>query len=127
MLPTQPLEIESYIGLKDIMQTDTKKEVHAYTQFNNVYFNSDENELMIRDNTKAPAKMDSITLANIYLNHKHFGIGTKIIDWLENYAKSQNAKTCIIESILSTPMRNLAIKKGYVQDNINKLNYIKTF
>lgn len=122
---TQTLQIEDYAGLKDIMQLDTKKEVYAYTQWNSVYFNSDENELMIRDNTKEPAKMDSVTLANIYLNHKHYGIGTKIIDWLETYAKSQNAKICIIESILSTPMRNLALKKGYTQDPINKLNYIK--
>lgn len=123
----QTLKIEDYAGLKDIMQIDTKKEVYAYTQFNNVYFNSDENELMIRDNTKAPAKMDTVTLANIYLNHKHYGVGTKIIEWLEEYAKAQHAKTCIIESILSTPMRNLALKKGYQQDPINKLNYIKTF
>ena len=78
---------------------------------------------MIRDNSSD--FLSSITLARILINHKHKGTATKIIKFLENYAKDNHAKKVVIESILSKEMLNLAINLGYTEDPYNHGNYIK--
>lgn len=119
--------LEKYQSLADILQADTKSEVTFYQNWNNIYFQSDENDLMIRDNTKVP-QLKSITLARISLNHRHNGTGTKIIQWLEAYAKETHAERIIIESVLTRPMAELSLKLGYIPENIDTMftNYLKT-
>lgn len=117
------LNLNDYHGLYEIIQTDSKSKVKQYTSFNNVYFSSSHNELMIRDNSKNI--LSTIVLARISLNNKHCGTGTKIIKWLEEYAKTHNAKRVIIESILTEPMRTLALKLDYKECKYSPGTYEK--
>lgn len=119
----EKLDLNNYKYLYDLMKHDTTSKIEWYTQFKNIYFRSEDNELLIRDNSDDG--INSVTLAVIELNHRHQGYGTKIITWLESYARQHHAKKVIIESIITKPMRNLAIKLGYVKCKYNTGSYEK--
>lgn len=93
----------------------------SYCMYQNYYFQSAVNELMIRkhQNTK------SIVLARIKINHRNIGTATKIIKNLENLAKELNYKEVIIESILTTEMWNLADSLGYQKKEFDAIKKIQ--
>lgn len=112
-----------YHGLYEIIQSDSKSKVKQYTSFNNVYFSSSHNELMIRENSNN--LLSTIVLARINLSHQRCGTGTKIIKWLEEYARTHHAKSVVIESILTEPMLNLARKMNYKESQYTPFTYEK--
>jgi len=57
---------------------------------------------------------DYLHLISIKLLEKGKGVGTRMVAWLEEYAKSQGFKGVLIRSTESEVMNHLAVKRGYV-------------
>lgn len=120
----QTERLTQYTGLINIMQTDANEDlITSWISFQRVFIQSDVNELMIRNNI---ATNRTLTLARITLNKQHQGTGTKVINWLEQFARSNHAHTLIIECVLTQPMKNLALKLGFHEDPIVPSNFIKS-
>lgn len=115
-IPFTAPEIEPFkqIMLADFGSND-QQNVESYTRFQNYYFRSPVNQLMLRKNNYTK----SLTLAVIEINHPRQHIGTNIIETLENLAIKEHYEKVIIESILTKAMWNLAFKKHYTKDQYN--------
>lgn len=115
-VPFTTAEIEPFkqIMLADL-GSDNQQNVESYTHFQNYYFRSPVNQLMLRKNNYTK----SLTLAVIEINHPRQHSGTKIIETLEDLAIKDHYKKVIIESILTKAMWNLAFKEHYTKDQYN--------
>lgn len=115
-IPFTATEIEPFkqIMLADF-GSDNQQNVESYTRFQNYYFRSPLNQLMLRKNNYNK----SLTLAVIEINHQRQHIGTKIIETLEDLAIKNHYEKVIIESIMTKAMWNLAFKEHYAKDQYN--------
>lgn len=125
------LNTEDYTELIEIAQSLSPQKVEVWVSFKNLYIRSESIDIMIRNNSWGNNRQ--LVLARIYLKEQRKGSGTKIIKWLENFAKENEINLVKIESIESQEMLNLALKLGYTIENnycgpdeFLFQNYIKT-
>lgn len=119
----QSITKEQLSQLEKTLQSDSESPVNYHQMHNNHFFDSLDNELMIRDNVESHIK--TMTIARIAVNHKRIGVATNLINQIEKIAKENGAKFLVIESILTDEMLNLADKLGFKSDSYNTYNKFK--
>ena len=122
-MKTQAITKEQLSQLEKTLQSDSESPVNYHQMYNNHFFDSLDNELMIRDNVETHIK--TMTIARIAVNHKGIGVATNLINQIEKIAKENGAKFLVIESILTDEMLNLADKLGFESDSYNPYNKFK--
>lgn len=80
------------------------------------YFEDLTGEHETRLNFKYFAPFKSMTIQNILFENRHRGTGTKILTLLKEWAKANDIRQVIIESVLSVEMSKCAIKNGFMPD-----------
>ena len=108
--------------LKDNNSPKNKASYQSYCMFQNYYFNSDYNQLMLRKN----AYTKTLTLARIEIRHKRCGYATKILQALEDLAYQIGYQHVKIESILTAEMQAVAHKLHYQKQNYDAIKDICT-
>lgn len=106
--------------LKDAQPLKDKTSYRSYCMYQNYYFQSNVNELMLRKNQST--KM--LVLARIKINRKRNGTATKIINHIEDLAIQLGYNQIMIESILSQEMWNLANKLKYQKKDYNAIKQL---
>jgi hypothetical protein len=109
------------IMLKDAKPIKNRTEYQSYCMYQNYYFQSAVNELMLRKNQVTK----TLVLARIKINHRRIGTATKLIDNLEHLARQLNYRYVMIESILSPEMWNLAQTLNYQKKGYDAIKKIK--
>ena len=108
--------------LKDDNSPKNKASYQSYCMFQNYYFNSDYNQLMLRKNTYTK----TLVLARIEIRHKRCGYATKILQALEDLAYQLGYQHVKIESILTNEMQAVARKLHYQKQNYDAIKDICT-
>lgn len=108
--------------LKDDNSPKNKACYQSYRMFQNYYFKSQYNQLMLRkiDYTK------TLVLARIEIRHKRCGYATKILQALEDLAYQLGYQHVKIESILTDEMHAVARKLHYQEQNYDAIKDIGT-
>ena len=103
------LDINRFYELKSILEQDSNEELDIWESMGRLFINGMNSKLMIRFNNY----MNTITIAKIALKNKKVGIGTRILQWIEDFAKQNNYNTIIIESTTTHEINQFAIKHGF--------------
>lgn len=105
-------DINEFKQLIEIMEKDNNnKKVTAVIKYQNLYIQGDECELMIRFHKS----FGQLIIARMTVNNKRQGTGTKILDFLIEYAKDNGYNKLVAETVLSERLRRFLGKFNFVE------------
>jgi GNAT superfamily N-acetyltransferase len=104
---------EDFLPLKSILEADAQSPITMWVSFGRIFMisNETETELMVRVN------QDTITIARIQFTSQRNGYGSRVLNWLKEYARRNGQTKLKIECANTKEIVNFARKYGFVQTN----------
>lgn len=107
------INITDFLELINLFTEDNASIVDAWGDTGRLFIRGDENELMLRINEYSK----EITISRINIKNQRKGYGTKILNFIKDYANKKGLEKIRIESVMSDEMQNFAKKHDFT--NIN--------
>lgn len=109
MILTQEVDVNEFNELKVILEEDSGEHLEMWEDMRRIFIDGSEAQLMLRLNYN----VKTLVIARILVRSQHRGVGTKVLNWLKDYAKRNNYEFIMIESTTTPEINRFAEKYGF--------------
>lgn len=103
--------IQTFEPLKNLMEEIGKEKLDMWIDLDRLFIQGAESELMLR----LKHYSNSLVIARIQVSETGRGHGKKILDWITDYANSNEYKSIMIESAMTEAAIKFAKKNGFAK------------